>query len=190
MNDVAAALQQPVFLAVLAAATWVLGSVIVFVVFGALGLPRQKPKMPLFSQRKLVPETITIWMDELLGIGVPFTILGVLIGYLTGVSLTPAVGSVIPAVLTLVAGISVFMASEGGRKGAIASAAIIYLSFALVAGVSHGSRLRTTALEAANSIEARMKAVSDEAALRAFRAARERANGLTANNPSGPVTSE
>lgn len=190
MNDIAAALEQPVFLAVLSVAVWVLGSVIVLLVFWALGLPKHNPKLPLFSQKKYVPETISIWMDELLAIGVPFTILGVVIGYLTGVSQTPVVGSVLPAVLTLVAGISVFMASDGGRKGAIASSAMIYLSFALVAGVSHGSTLRITALAAMNSFEAKMQAVSDDVTLRAFKASRERANGLIDEEPSTDIVTD
>jgi hypothetical protein len=70
---------------------------------------------------------------------VTMSVLGAIIGYLTGISRAPAVGNVLPAALTLVGGLLLYMfgkESQGGRQQVAAVS-----TFALVIGLLTGTLL-------------------------------------------------
>jgi hypothetical protein len=70
---------------------------------------------------------------------VTMSVLGAIIGYLTGISRAPAVGSVLPAALTLIGGLLIYMfgkESQGGRQQVAAVS-----TFALVIGLLTGTLL-------------------------------------------------
>ena len=108
---------------------------------------------------------------EALAVGVPFSVLGVAVGYLTGISREAAVGSVVPAVLTLLGALTLYIGSNGGRKSMLASATMIYVTIALVTGVGYGSRLRVAADEFEKSPRRLISQAHDEANLKHYRQA-------------------
>jgi hypothetical protein len=72
-----------------------------------------------------------------------FAILGMITGNITGLSRDPAVGVVIPAVLTLVSGLLVYLIStKGAAKQISVAAGIIAMSVNLLAGLYWGARAR------------------------------------------------
>jgi|RhiMethySRZTD1v2_1073278.scaffolds.fasta_scaffold254003_2 hypothetical protein len=75
-------------------------------------------------------------------LSVPFSVVGASTGFVTGLSQTPVVGNVLPAILTLLAAASTYLYSKGQKEALVALAAMISLSLSLVIGVRMGSILR------------------------------------------------
>lgn len=73
--------------------------------------------------------------------------LGLVAGYLTGYSRQPAVGAVLPAVLSLIGGLAVFLVGKDKTSRSVVSLSIFAFSISLVLGVSWGAVMRTTAEE-------------------------------------------
>lgn len=74
-----------------------------------------------------------------------FSALGLVTGYLTGFSRSPAVGAVLPAVLSLVAGLAVFLLGKDVGSRAIVSLSVLIFSIGLLLGAGWGSVMRQTA---------------------------------------------
>jgi hypothetical protein len=75
-------------------------------------------------------------------LSVPFTVMGVSIGLVSGLSRNSVVGSVVPSVLTLMAAASTYFYARGKKEALIALVAMISISLALVVGMCMGSALR------------------------------------------------
>lgn len=119
----------------------------------------------LFSDRSLRTST----QGDVLAIGVPFTVLGIIAGYITGLSRDPAVAAVLPAVLTLVGALILGFSTNGRQKIIAASAVVIYLSLSLVGGIDYGARKRTQYENAKNSFDAQIEKANFESNIKAYR---------------------
>jgi len=84
---------------------------------------------------------------ELFLVTLAFSILGMVTGYLTGFSRESAVGAVLPAVLSLMGGLMVFLVGKTQESRVIVSVSMIVFSFALLLGTGWGAVMRSTAEE-------------------------------------------
>ena len=83
-----------------------------------------------------------------------FVSLGLTTGYLTGLSRAAAVGTVLPAVLSLLGAIAVILVSQSAAKARLVSLLILVFSVGLLLGTTWGSSARDQAEEAVTSQEA------------------------------------
>jgi hypothetical protein len=74
--------------------------------------------------------------------GVPFGIVGVTSGYLTGLSRVSAVSALVPAALTLVGGVAVYLLGKGGKPALLAAFAAVDFSVLMLIGALIGARER------------------------------------------------
>jgi hypothetical protein len=74
-----------------------------------------------------------------------FSLLGFVSGLLTGHSRAPAVGAVLPGILTLVGGLAIYLTANKGGLRVLVSAAVISLSVSLWVGAMWGAILREEA---------------------------------------------
>lgn len=84
---------------------------------------------------------------ELILLLAAFSMLGLVAGYLTGFSRSPAVVAVLPAVLSLVAGLSVFLMEKDAASRVIVSLSVLIFSTSLVIGTSWGAVMRQAAAD-------------------------------------------
>lgn len=84
--------------------------------------------------------------DLILGLAA-FSMLGLVSGYLTGFSRVPAVGAVLPAALSVVAGLAVFMLGKDKAIRALVSLSVLIFSTSLVLGTTWGAAMRQTSEE-------------------------------------------
>ena len=100
-----------------------------------------------------------------------FSMLGLVTGYLTGFSRSPAVGTVLPAVLSLVAGLAVFLMGKDAASRTVVSLSVLIFSISLVLGTSWGALLRQTADDYAMSEPVLKQRALVEIEVREFREA-------------------
>ena len=100
-----------------------------------------------------------------------FSTLGLGTGYLTGFSRIAAVGTVLPAVLSLVAGLAVFMIGKDATNRTIVSLSVLIFSISLVLGTSWGAVMRQTAEAYSMSESVLKERAFIEAEVREFREA-------------------
>lgn len=100
-----------------------------------------------------------------------FSMLGLVAGYLTGFSRSPAVGAVLPAVLSLVAGLAVFLMGKDAANRAIIGLTVLIFSISLVLGTTWGAVMRQTAEDYAASEPVLKQRALVEAEVREFREA-------------------
>lgn len=100
-----------------------------------------------------------------------FSMLGLVAGYLTGFSRSPAVGAVLPAVLSLVAGLAVFLMGKDAASRVIVSLSVLIFSTSLVIGTSWGAVMRQTAEDYATSEPILKQRALVEAEVKEFREA-------------------
>ena len=74
-----------------------------------------------------------------------FSMLGLVAGYLTGFSREPAVGAVLPAVLSLMGAVAVFLVGKNVASRMVVSLSVLIFSISLVFGTSWGAVMRQTA---------------------------------------------
>jgi hypothetical protein len=72
-----------------------------------------------------------------------FTMLGIVTGYLTGFSRQPAVGAVLPAALSFVGGLAVFLIGKESTNRTLVGACVFGFSLSLALGTGWGSVMRT-----------------------------------------------
>ncbi|RVJ67413.1 hypothetical protein [Sinorhizobium medicae] len=150
----------PLALIGLATICYLLCSVLAAIAFSVFTIPKRRDGKTAVVAR------------ELFLAGVPFSFLGMMIGYLTGISRESAVGTTVPAVLTLLGTVAAFIAANGGRRSALATVSIVFLAFALVVGVGYGARMRVNFTDAMQSLEVKRKQINDELQLQRYRAIR------------------
>ncbi len=97
-----------------------------------------------------------------------FSTLGISTGYITAFSREAAVGSVLPAVLSLFGGLSVFLIGKEKEHRTVISLTILSFSFSLLLGVSWGSVMRETAECHKNSKTYLLKQAGTNAIIKEF----------------------
>lgn len=81
-----------------------------------------------------------------LGSCIPLASIAAVSGYLTAMSREPAVTAVIPGILTLLGGISIYIISRRTREFLIVSNVVFVFSFTFLISVAYGSYVRETGL--------------------------------------------
>jgi hypothetical protein len=120
--------------------------VLVLVLVGMVAQRRFRPTMPAF----VLSSTFTV------------ALLGFAIGYVTGNSRVSVVGEFLPAFLTLVGGIFVYVLSRDQRaSAALAVAIVLALSVSVLVSIYWGAVERDTA-EAEAEVAKRQRAISDD----------------------------
>jgi hypothetical protein len=71
-----------------------------------------------------------------------FSVLGIVTGYQTGFSRESAVGAVLPSVLSLFGGLSIFLIGKNQESRIITSLAVLSFAICLVLGTSWGAIMR------------------------------------------------
>lgn len=112
-----------------------------------------------------------VWARWIVLLG--FAVLGAITGFLTGMSRSPAVGTVLPAVLSLVGGIAVFMLSKDGKVRDFVSRSVVALSVCIIVAALWGALERSAwedyvSFRKTNIEELKRQAVV-EAAIRDYR---------------------
>jgi hypothetical protein len=104
-----------------------------------------------------------------LWVGLPFSIVGIIIGFITGLSREPAISALIPAVLTLIGGIVLYLINKDRNQAVIAGFSVIVLSFNLFVGSTLGSINRGYVNEQMESLEYLKKQADKEFLLQQYR---------------------
>ena len=122
-------------------------------------------------------------------VGLPtaaFCALGLVIGYTTAFSRDSAVGTVLPAVLTLIGGVSVVLMGKDEQARTLVCVCVLVFSAGLLIGITWGAVMRGEALAFAESETELKRRANVEASVRKHR----QALGLDAENrpstPEGP----
>jgi hypothetical protein len=84
---------------------------------------------------------------ELFLVVLAFSMLGIVTGYLTGFSREPAIGAVMPAALSIMGGLLVFLVGKNQESRSIVSISMFSFTFMLLLGAGWGSVMRDVALE-------------------------------------------
>jgi uncharacterized membrane protein len=106
---------------------------------------------------------------ELLIVLTSFSMLGIVTGYLTGFSREPAVGAVLPAVLSLLGGLTVFVVGKSRENRGMVSLTMFVFSLMLLLGSSWGAVMRDVAEEYERSERFLAQQVYIEAQVNEFR---------------------
>ena len=109
--------------------------------------------------------------ENLLLVLLAFSMLGIVTGFLTGLSRTAAVGFVLPAVLSLVGGLAIFLIGSDSKRRIIVSLSVLAFSINLLIGSSCGAITRTIAEEQIFSTKYLQKRAFIEVQVREFRRA-------------------
>lgn len=79
---------------------------------------------------------------ELFFVFAAFSMLGMVTGYLSGFSREPALGAVLPAVLSLMGGLVVFLIGKNIESRVIVSASMLLFALTLLTGAEWGADMR------------------------------------------------
>lgn len=102
-------------------------------------------------------------------IGLPFGFTGIVAGFLTGESRAPAISAVVPAILTFISLIVVYMFGKGSLRSIIAGFAVFTFAADLLVGTILGSLSRERHDEAIASVEYQKSKAEQEFAIRQYR---------------------
>jgi hypothetical protein len=107
-----------------------------------------------FLTRDSKSEYSASWlMQQALYGGIPFGIVGMASGYLTASSRVGAMSALVPAGLTLVGGVAVYLLGKGGKEAIFAAFAVIDFSVMMVLGAEIGMRERLQSDQALSSLQ-------------------------------------
>jgi hypothetical protein len=113
--------------------------------------------------------TIRLLFSELFIIFAPFSTIGIISGVLTGLSRTPAVSALIPAVLTFVGAVVAFQIAKTKIDTLVAALATICFAVFLLIGTLLGSAEREIYEARKNSLEQQFRDVETEFAVEQYR---------------------
>ncbi|MGM4887043.1 hypothetical protein AB7813_29625 [Tardiphaga sp. 20_F10_N6_6] len=101
-------------------------------------------------QNSLLPYSTKLRANLPVGIGfaLPISLVAFVAGYLTGVSRSPAVGTIIPAVLTLVGGLNIYLFGIDVKNRSLVGFSVFLFTLFLFYGVQAGSYHREIGREA------------------------------------------
>lgn len=85
--------------------------------------------------------------SALFAISMPIALLGYVAGYLTGLSRSPTVGTIVPAVLTLIGGFGVYLFDTEPKKRILIGYTIFLFALVLFYGANVGALNREAGLE-------------------------------------------
>jgi predicted enzyme related to lactoylglutathione lyase len=85
--------------------------------------------------------------DSIFSVILSFSILGIVTGVIAGDSREPAVGATLPAVLSIIGGLAIYLVDRGILKRILVSLSVIALSANLIIGFFWGAVLRVNAEE-------------------------------------------
>lgn len=102
-------------------------------------------------------------------VGIPFAIVGISTGYMSGLSREPAVAALVPAMLTLVGSVGAYLMTKGKRSSIMATLIMVNFSVSVLVGISLGASYREEAFRSQNSVEARISALREEFLLQQYR---------------------
>jgi hypothetical protein len=148
MEDIIRGLDANVGLALLEVSALLALSIVVAVFFAGLaGLARwaARPSKNKFNALWLMRQGI-------FG-GGPFGIVGVTAGYMTASSRIGVIGALLPAALTLVGGIAVYLTAKGGKAAVFSAFAVINFSVMMLLGAEIGGRERLQSIQLQNTLE-------------------------------------
>lgn len=100
--------------------------------------------------------------------GLPLGITGIVAGFLTGSSRSPAVSALVPAILTFTGLIVAYMIGKGRARGSIAGFAALVFSAEIMVGTVLGSASRDRHEAELNSVEVRELGADQEFATRMY----------------------
>ncbi|HEU5323021.1 MAG TPA: hypothetical protein VFX28_19605 [Methylomirabilota bacterium] len=100
-----------------------------------------------------------------------FAMLGLVTGYLTGLSRQPVVGAVLPAVLSLLGGVTAFVVGRSRESRAMVGAMLFTFALTLLVGTSWGAVMRDHGERHAQSVQALERQAYIESEVNAFRQA-------------------
>lgn len=111
-----------------------------------------------------------LWLMRLgLFVGVPFSIVGMINGYMTGSSRVSAISNLVPAALTLVGGIAVYVFTKGGKPSVMAAFAVINFSILTLVGTLIGGYERLQTEQVQNSLAYQQNEIDKEFLIRRYR---------------------
>jgi hypothetical protein len=108
-------------------------------------------------------------LKELFVVLASFSMLGLVAGYLTGFSRAPAVGAVLPAVLSLLGGVTAFILGRSRESRLLVGTMLFVFSLTLVIGSSWGAIMRDHAERFDQSEQTLMRRAYIESEVNAFR---------------------
>lgn len=117
---------------------------------------------------------------------VAFALLGLVTGVLAGFSRQSAIGAVLPAVLSLVGGLAIYLIGAKKADQGLVGVCVIALSVDLMIGTSWGAVLRDVYEKSFTSAEVRKREALVEVEVRDFR----RDLGLPDSAPAAPAKKE
>jgi amino acid transporter len=101
-------------------------------------------------------------------VGLPLGFTGIVAGFLTGSSRSPAVSALVPAILTFIGLIVVYMLGKGRLRAAIAGFAVFIFSVNLLVGTVLGSASRDRHEEELTSVRVRELKADEEFKVRLY----------------------
>ena len=100
---------------------------------------------------RLPGNTVKVYWLMKLGIfvGVPFGIVGIVSGYMTGSSRVGAISNLVPAALTLIGAVAAYLFTKGGKSAIMSAFAVVNFSILMLIGVLIGGyeRLQNERIE-------------------------------------------
>ena len=121
-------------------------------------------------------QSVLRWFDvhthcnyRLLWSGLPLSLVGIVSGYLTGLSRAPAVTALVPGVLTLVGAFALYLVGKERDHGATVGVAVVSFSLSILIGATIGSDVRSASDAASNSLEYLRHVSEDEFLLNLYR---------------------
>jgi hypothetical protein len=138
-------------------------SIAIFFVFYIAMHLIYRPTGNKLQSRKLVFEGMRV--------ALPLGFLGLVAGFLTGASRLPAVSAVVPAILTFLGVVIVYMIGKGSLRSVVTGFAVVVFAFELVLGVLIGASSRDQRDEALESVSYQKMKADQEFAIRLYRSA-------------------
>jgi len=123
---------------------------------------------------------------EIFFVSLPFAVVGIVAGYLTGNSRSPAVTALVPGILTLFGGLTAYLMAQGVRMALLSGIAVVAFSSLLFMGSFVGSLQRQAYDTGRASVSERLAEVERELAVQMFR----KNLGLPEANPPSTKTDE
>ena len=101
--------------------------------------------------------------------GVPFAIVGIAAGYMTGLSRESAVGALIPAALTIIGGLGIYLYGKSKRAAILATFTILNFTILLLIGILFGAGQRSESERIRESVDYQKKLIESEFILKQYK---------------------
>jgi hypothetical protein len=112
--------------------------------------------------------SLGIMITRVLIVGLPLGFTGVVSGFLTGLSRSPAVSATVPAALTFLGLVVVYLVGKGPARAIVAGFAVFVFSANLIVGTVLGGASRDRYAEQASSVDIRQFKANEEFKVRLY----------------------